>query len=425
MLGRYYEFSPKNRARALALDFGTRLAEAPPASLDTIYDRWNDTMGEVLGGTVRDVDYPAEKVATVWAGLRASDAPRALQEAFVDDLLESTRFAYLSKFGSTHTRAVFTAFRDVGRAEHLPDFFEAIRTNQVDRWSSNPEAYAGYAERAVKRSVVELTDDLLTEVQERPRTSSDADMLAYVAQLSELLGFAFERNEYNVSRDVAGHLIEDLQGRDLSAPQHLDAFRNLTQFAVNFETDAYFEAHVLPDIQNRGDVELLRTLLKEGRIKSSQLQVDLASEVLDVAHPDASPETVIDRLDEMVPKSSNAKDTFLEGLAWTHDLSGGRLKTLIEDNKSINWRRHDPQPLTFNGTFTEAIKALKPEKRVQLVSYLINGASEEAILDEIIGGIKTDLDGRFSRAFAIAKYNGLGALTDEAIDEQLEQARTA
>ncbi len=193
--------------------------------------------------------------------------------------------------------------------------------------------------------------------------------------------------------------------RKLSLEDKLHLFLVVTTHGFSTETDSWFEAHILPQWSNLIEekmMKFLKELLMEKRIGSHQLQMQILEKSLDfeierIKRDGVDKKDIVNLIKIIrlyVPGASENKDRFLEKIAFELQLEGLQLKTLIEDQKSTNWKMANPVIVNFASVLSNVFKNLDDRMMSEMILYI--QAPENSELPNVV-----------KRKLYLASYNVL------------------
>lgn len=399
VMSRFYLLHPDLLSQRVAERFDALVAERQFTELRDIHNTWRDAMSDVVG--VEELNFfhgQVDRVGPTLSILRKRGVSPELQRKFLNDGIR-----WLGQYQTRNVNAIYDEAVRTGVVKDLPDFYQRVAKSILnDSLKTISRTNALENAENLKRIAVRRTSDRLVAEVGTLGKLSDAAVVDYLERLSgsmthvlaeESAHWEFMKpNVHGKSKEIADKIVADLEGRQLSTVDNLRAFTALTNFTSNAKTDHFFRTRVLPGLEAATDTKAVRQALLERRIRSGALEMDLVKLVQKHELPaDATAEDIIRDMIAMAPADSNARDQFLEDLAWAKDVSGERLKHIIEGTKSGNWRALDVSPLQFAAEVTETLKMMSVEQREKLLDYLIKGSTSEHLLDELIDNFKQDV----------------------------------
>lgn len=242
----------------------------------------------------------------------------------------------------------------------------------IQRSLQNPE-YQGFGGIIMQSAIRNLTEDLSSEIAKMD--------FAQIQQSLVLLIKEFKPGEFELSDVVTTAISHRLQQLKLSDAQKLRSFWQLTKFSRDESTDALFKVMIAPIVKvNKKNLDPA-LILRSRRIHSSQLRMDLAKATLGSQLDTEEIPSLIEKINQLNLGESNARDEFLEEIAWRRGISDDDLETYIEREKMTSWRKFDPKLVSYGGYFSEVVNKLSSEAKLGIVHFLISGGTDVASLD--------------------------------------------
>lgn len=236
----------------------------------------------------------------------------------------------------------------------------------------------------------------------------DFNNYSQIKSLSEIMFFpcddnkeCLENNEIIAEGGLASKhsqrksFLNQLSKSNLDVEKKIEIFSLVTRLGTTNETDDWFVDNIFPELNKYSDLhkrsKILEPLLKnkqfsKNSVKVAVLDLCIEDEIIDaIKYGDvADTELLVEKMNDLVPVASKGKDDLFEKIAWNFDLNGERLKRIIEDKKSTNWRLVDPRIVNLGSGLANIMKA-------QLVSddlifdYVLNPSTASAeFLKDII-----------------------------------------
>lgn len=226
----------------------------------------------------------------------------------------------------------------------------------------------------VKGYLVKLASVIKGEIESTMANKSLAkeEFLKYLEKTSRVLAKHFNRAEFSESTKSVELFIEAAKRFQFTASQKLFIFNHLTNLAVTAQTDDYFRNALQSEVIGHRAGKTVSRVLKDGRIRSPEYQVELASPLIR-SKVDNGVEIadVIDEVSQLVPKESNNKDALVESLGWKYELSDRSLMGYIESEKLSNWRKMDARWFPLASVVGNYIHGLSTNRKLELLDYII------------------------------------------------------
>lgn len=255
---------------------------------------------------------------------------------------------------------------------------------------------------------------LVQELKSRGRLTAQ-DLRAYGEILNTPYRLQVDRTKSNTPniRDLRDAIAEKSEAiaPNQSASEIMDFFLLMTATGATDSTDNYFKKYImtLPGFATGRYDRWIKGVLITGRIESQTFKLELTQTALKLRINELKRRIPIrtDRLDSlitdinmMVPQGSLARDKFLEQIAWDLQLADAQLFGFIEDQKTTNWRRENPNMVNMGSLLSAAIFNLSKSRRKLLIRYLMDPKSyRNGVPDEVFREIKQNATNQFMEAF--------------------------
>ncbi len=223
---------------------------------------------------------------------------------------------------------------------------------------------------------------------------------------------------------IKDEIFKTLGTAQLDVSQNMEIFLRLTRTGPTLSSDAFFESHLRRHFTSPKDLARVKRWLRDKRFKNDDYRLELtqkvmAEEIENLAkspHPDYKKILVlVQDLDACAPAGSLEKDNFLENLGVKFHLSGRYLQGLIEDFKSMNWRRENPFLINFGSAMAESVSDLSPKSRYEFIQFLMDPeASGGQLPQELVERIESGLFEAGKKDLASVE---LGAIKATAMDK--------
>lgn len=182
-------------------------------------------------------------------------------------------------------------------------------------------------------------------------------------------------------RELKAETIHLAQTLSLDVDKTRDLFEALSETGPTRATDDFFLRGLAARYERLTPItqEELRSILEKNKILSSKLQLELAKKLLapEIAALESSSvsesnlRALVAKLNKFVPAASIKKDDYLEEIAWRLQVEGALLGSLIEDQKSYNWRRGNPLMVNLGSAAMAKIASLPVSQRILFIEYLL------------------------------------------------------
>jgi len=207
----------------------------------------------------------------------------------------------------------------------------------------------------------------------------------WVNLLDPASGNYVERFRYPDSQGInrLKSTIISLLDQNLDSEKAWELYQRLTVKKSGSKATDEFLEHLLKkvDWEKNPDWQLkVEQALRDGRVSSSELQVDLSKavtnhQILKAKANGKIEEQFVNQLVENtkthVPRGGFARDALLENIAWKAGVSGDLLE-IIENEKSYNWRKIQPIFANIGSTVSAAIEKMDDKTRQKLLLYIVN-----------------------------------------------------
>lgn len=187
--------------------------------------------------------------------------------------------------------------------------------------------------------------------------------------------------------------------------EKISFFLTITGSGASKGTDAFFAEYMMkmPGLTTTAQqLNWMKGALIVGRINSKALQLEVAKLALEPRIKDLAEKakttnvskydlnSLISDLNLMVPGGSLARDEFLEQIAGRLNLKDTHLFAFIEDQKTTNWRRQNPDLVSAGSFLSSAVQKLSRMRRIQLTRYLMDPkANPSGLPEEIIAEFRS------------------------------------
>lgn len=287
-----------------------------------------------------------------------------------------------------------------GALTSVQEFFGALLRDESYLKSARREAFSNFF-----LGVVSFKGELIRELEEefsvlRTDRRKFACLLEFAREILDpdhgryKDSRAFDqRNKLQASnskevREIKARLIQLAYPLKASEEENFRLFYRLTGGGATRDTDEFFKKRLyglrlMPfDSKSRKRLELV---LENKRIQSHGLQLDLAKKLLEpwignlepgFAGP-AALYSLVEKINSLIPSGSLQKDEWLEEIAWRLNLGGKELSSLIEDEKSYNWRKANPLLINLGSVLSEELSHSGPRARLELLEFVLDPGRRE------------------------------------------------
>jgi predicted unusual protein kinase regulating ubiquinone biosynthesis (AarF/ABC1/UbiB family) len=319
---------------------------------------------------------PTASLAQSWAGLwngnavqdRSLEARRATIETLKKHHLIDDHYDFLSTYVRSSPQVVagdksvkiagFDArIRPLHSLQNHTEFADELAGDFARRFASLP---AGSPMR--KAFLVQFAEEILTppsDVKAKPDLDNSPGLRRLKAQVLEA------GRTLQLSTEESGHL-----------------FRAMTHTGPTTETDAFFEAELLPMLRKMAPgpelKEEVTRLVRSDSIASDRVKVELARMALEdralaLEKVRPSPEQLDELLQELrgiLESPSADRDELLEELAWRLGIYGPMLQDQIVPLQSSNLKGRNPLWVNLGSALTKYVSNLPTAARDDLLEYL-------------------------------------------------------
>jgi predicted unusual protein kinase regulating ubiquinone biosynthesis (AarF/ABC1/UbiB family) len=240
-------------------------------------------------------------------------------------------------------------------------------------------------------AILPLLDKQLNEIEKMPGGPAKADALVHFA---ENIYYTFGGINFGSSSDVGldvtlmkpltNHLIGALDNSGLSLEQRYKLFQlALERIGPTQVTDSYYEHHLVPDLLDHPGmiIKMGSHYVSDPEVSFRVMKLTMAPRIQQLAQSktpvdEKTLKKLISDINSVSPENSPERDQFFEDLAWKLNLNDSKLLSLIENEKSRNFRRADPYLANQGSFLATALDDLDEAGHLEAINYLIHSKGD-------------------------------------------------